>query len=207
MDKELVISCLQGESPEGEAENITQQKETESKQNRQFLGHKFADSEVVIGLVGAVGTELEKVTRIIDERLKVSGYSVENVSISSNIIPQCTNVERYDDSDEYERISHLMDAGNEARRKFGDNSILALGSVAWISSIREKEQDGTPKPSPRKAFIVKSLKHPDEVVRFREIYPHGFYLVGVYSDEKRRDRKSTRLNSSHIPLSRMPSSA
>ena len=32
--------------------------------------------------------------------------------------------------------------------------------------------------------------------------------IGIYqTEEKQRDRKSTRLNSSHIPLSRMPSSA
>ena len=35
-----------------------------------------------------------------------------------------------------------------------------------------------------------------------DIYSH--HIVGVKIDE---DRKSTRLNSSHIPLSRMPSSA
>src|ERR1019366_5351412 len=31
-----------------------------------------------------------------------------------------------------------------------------------------------------------SLKHPDEVARLREIYPEGFYLIGVHADEKRR---------------------
>ena len=207
----LVVACLQGEASEADvptevtlaelsdvaktsverrAEKIAQLKETEFKSSRQFLGHKFADSEVVIGLVGAVGTELEKVAKIIEDRLKVSGYSVENVSISSNIIPECTNVKSYAASNEYERISHLMDAGNEARTKCGDNSILALGSAAWISSRRERDRDH-PKHSPRKAFIVKSLKHPDEVVRFREIYPQGFYLVGVYSDERRRHRYLT----------------
>ena len=35
------------------------------------------------------------------------------------------------------------------------------------------------------------------------------FLIGNYEGhiEKAKDRKSTRLNSSHIPLSRMPSSA
>ena len=36
------------------------------------------------------------------------------------------------------------------------------------------------------------------------------FLVGDYSEmilDLKQDRKSTRLNSSHIPLSRMPSSA
>ena len=35
----------------------------------------------------------------------------------------------------------------------------------------------------------------------------GYYLGGYLADRWPRDRKSTRLNSSHIPLSRMPPSA
>ena len=38
-----------------------------------------------------------------------------------------------------------------------------------------------------------------------QIIPRGIYEGGLLT--KNRDRKSTRLNSSHIPLSRMPSSA
>ena len=32
-------------------------------------------------------------------------------------------------------------------------------------------------------------------------------LINIYAKDQKEDRKSTRLNSSHIPLSRMPSSA
>ena len=35
----------------------------------------------------------------------------------------------------------------------------------------------------------------------------GFAQFGCYGSDIETDRKSTRLNSSHIPLSRMPSSA
>ncbi len=166
--------------------NINPHNEADTEQSRNFFDHKFSESEIVIGLVGALGTDLDKVTKIIEDRLKISRYQVELVSVSLNIIPMFVQISVYDNTDEYERISHLMDAGNKARNESGDNAILALGSAAWISSRRESENDGTPKHSPRKAFIVKSLKHPDEVTRLREIYPQGFYLVGVYSDEERR---------------------
>lgn len=165
-------------------DDISEKIESEPEPAQQFLGHKFADSEIIIGLVGAVGTELNKVSEILQKRLKVSGYSVENVNISSDIISLFKNVENKN-IDEYTRISSLMDAGNDARKNSGDNSILALGATAWISSKRIKDGSNT-LYTPRKAFIIKSLKHPDEVVRFREIYPEGFHLIGVYSDEKRR---------------------
>lgn len=151
----------------------------------QFLGQRFADSELVIGLVGAVGTELKQVRDVLEERLKVFGYSAEQVRVSSDIIPEIVQIETKPFSDEYTRTSKLMDAGNQARRQTGDNSVLALGVAAKIASGRSTDPNGL-RHRPRRAYIINSLKHPDEVTRLREIYPEGFYLIGVYSDEKRR---------------------
>src|SRR5262249_31176072 len=111
-------------------------------------------------------------------------YTVERVRISSDIIPQLVSVPR-EFQDEYSRISRMMDAGNEARRRTGDHSVLALGVAAKISSVRP-QSEGLPTYYPRRACIITSLEHPEEVARLRELYPQGFYLLGVYADEKRR---------------------
>lgn len=103
-----------------------------------------------------------------------------------DIIPRIVSTGKLEGQKEYIRISKLMDAGNEARRKTGDNSILALGAASLISSNRQKESNGSSRHKPRQAYIVSSLKHPEEVREFRNIYPQGFYLLGVYSDEERR---------------------
>lgn len=82
-----------------------------------------------------------------------------------------------------------MNAGNQAREMSGNNAILALGAALLISASRESENGrAKPKLRPRQAYIITSLKRPEEVRRLREIYPQGFYLVGVHSDEKRRHR-------------------
>ena len=52
------------------------------------LGRRFVDSELIIGLVGAVGTELNKVVEILEDRLKKSSYEVHQVRISRHIIPR-----------------------------------------------------------------------------------------------------------------------
>ena len=151
----------------------------------QLLGQRFTASELVVGLVGAVGTELKQVTEVLQERLGAFGYTTEEVHVSTDIIAQVVQPSNEEPTGEYSRISDLMDAGNEARKKTGDNSVLALGVAAKISSARSQE-DHHPQPRKRYAYIVNSLKHPDEVTRLREIYPEGFYLIGVHSDEKRR---------------------
>jgi deoxycytidylate deaminase len=151
-----------------------------------YLGQKFADSEIVIGLVGAVGTELTQVIEILRDRLRVFNYDPQEVRVSKDIIPQVVELPEIPQGDEFARISGLMDAGNRARSETGDNSILALGIAAKISAARPKDEKGQPTPQSRRAYIISSLKHPEEVARLREIYPEGFYLIGVHADEKRR---------------------
>ncbi len=145
---------------------------------------KEFDPELVVGLVGAVGTELGEVERHLTTGLKRAGYQVHSVSISREVITLLQDVEP-DGTDEYERISRLMTAGNEARCAAGDDSILALGAAFRIYDKRTKEGNLTT-PSPKTAFIVSSLKRPEEVERLRTIYGTGFVLVSVHADEKRR---------------------
>lgn len=78
-----------------------------------------------------------------------------------------------------------MEEGNNLREKARDNSILALGVAAKINEIRPKH-DSKPLPIKKRAFIINSIKHPDEVHRLRQIYSNGFFLIGVHADEKRR---------------------
>jgi deoxycytidylate deaminase len=64
-------------------------------------------------------------------------------------------------------------------------------AASQISATRQKAENRTPLPAPKTAFIVSSLKRPEEVARLRNIYPHGFVLLGVHADESRRLRHLT----------------
>lgn len=141
----------------------------------------FPDSEIVIGLVGAVGTEMDIIISLLKDRLKIAGYKSTEIRVSSQVIPKIVKV-NVTGMDEATRISRLMDAGNAAREQSGDNAVLATGVAAHIAALRNPSE----KEMPRHAFIVNSLKHPDEVLRLRQIYPRGFHLFGVHPDESVR---------------------
>jgi cytidine deaminase len=143
------------------------------------------DSELVIGLVGAVGTDLKRVRELVTESLARIGYQVITIKISKDVIPLFGEVE-YEENDESERIEKLMDAGNRARERSGDDSVLALGAASVIASNRKADDRH---PMPRTAFIIDSLKRPEEVDRLRKIYPSGFVLLGVHAEESRRISK------------------
>ncbi len=144
------------------------------------------DGELVLGLVGAVGTELQKVVTVLTERLNVYKYSVQEVRVSKEIIPLLVPPRAIDRETEFERVTRGMNDGDHVREQSGDNGILALGAAQRISTRRQKQGQRERMYTPRRAYIINSLKHPAEVLRLRKIYPLGFYLVGVYSDEKRR---------------------
>lgn len=155
-----------------------------------FLSGAFRDAELVIGLVGAVGAQLQRVETILEDRLRVAGYAVQHVRISRDVIPQIVpETNRPSWPDEGDRIATFMSAGNRAREGSGNNAVLALGAAAVINARRSTSTD---QPPARQAFIISSLKHPSEVAMLRVIYPLGFYLVGVYEDEKRRHRFLTK---------------
>ena len=170
-------------------ENIAQQTiaslsfSTLSTEKNDLLDYKYADSELIIGLVAAVGTDLENLKRVISERLPAFGYQCTDIRVSSDIIKKYGNVRKTENN--FDRISAYMEEGNNLREKAGDNSILALGVAAAINEKRQKPNN-VPRPIKKMAFIINSIKHPDEVHRLRQIYSNGFFLIGVHADEKRR---------------------
>jgi len=141
-----------------------------------YLRNDFGESELIFGVVSAVGTDTERVIRSLKDRLKLFRYDVVEIKVSSLLSSSATTKET-----EYERIRRLMGCGDHLRKETNDNSILALGVTKKIA-----EQRGA--ATGRKAYIVNSLKHPDEVDFLRKIYGQGFYLLGIHADSKRRNK-------------------
>jgi deoxycytidylate deaminase len=138
----------------------------------QYLQGEFNDSELVIGIVSAAGTETGRVITPLTDRLQRFGYTAVEIKVSSLLSSPAS-------STEYERISNLIVAGDKMRQKTKNNGILAYGASKLIAAKRKSE-------SGKIAYIVNSLKHPDEVEVLRKIYGQGFYLFGVHADKKRR---------------------
>ncbi|MBF0141651.1 MAG: cytidine deaminase [Magnetococcales bacterium] len=136
-------------------------------------------TELVIGVVCSVGTESKRVIDSLTEQLKGFGYNVEEIRLSKLLPPEASA------NGEYERIKHYMKEGDKLRKRTENNAILAAGASHKIKESR----NGSPS---KNAYIVNSLKHPDEVTFLRKIYTDGFYLFGLHADEKRRHNYLTK---------------
>jgi cytidine deaminase len=134
-------------------------------------------------LVGAVGTDLDKVVSALSKALSVAEYKTETIRLSELL----RAVEVYKDLptryvDEY--IKKHMDAGDGFRKTTELREAVALLGVSKVRSIRELK--GT-RVIPNQAYVFRSLKNPGEIESLRSIYGSSFYLIAAYTRlEERR---------------------
>ncbi|MBK7950677.1 MAG: cytidine deaminase [Deltaproteobacteria bacterium] len=146
-----------------------------------------ANPEIVIGIAAAVGTPLELFENFLSEQLSEFGYETVVLRLSrytrefrlSTRMPLAS-------AREATRIDAMMNRGNEARSVTGRNDILALSAIADIRVKRARDADD--RALPGKAFVLRQLKHPEEVHLLRDTYGSGFHLFGLYCPRDRRER-------------------
>lgn len=147
------------------------------------------DSELVIGIVYTVGTKFSDVIDCIRDCLNKFHYSTEVIKVSRDILGKFASAEDQKFDNEFERISFYMDLGNQIRCKTEDDAILMKGVAAYIyNNFREKNNGA---PLHRKAYLIDSIKHPDEVEFLRKTYGDGFHLIGITDDYQKRKKYLT----------------
>ena len=151
-----------------------------------------ADNEVVIAMVGALGCDLETTQELIQKALEEVGYKYHVIRLSDLIgdVPGYTPSAKCSSEFFDERVEALMDAGNDIRAGLGGDALAKL-AVMRIRDIRDRLNDGHGEedsniPLSRTAYILRSLKHPDEVRFLRGIYGDSFFLFAAYSPKKQR---------------------
>ncbi len=145
--------------------------------------------EIILALVGAVGADLDQVVEELSEALQCYRYDAVPVHLSrlfSQIDPKASKI-KIPAEPGFDRQQKLMDLGNWMRKTSGQPGILANWAAATIASNRTKNS-----PTPNKAYIIRSLKHPAEVRVLREIYGAGFFLVAVHASEPTRQQNLQR---------------
>ncbi len=147
--------------------------------------------EIFIALVGAVGTDLDGVTAALRSSLADVGYESEVVRLSELL----HQIDRWEGlaniAGEKERLEAHMQAGTEFREALqrGDAMVaLSIGAIRDSRAAHWSGKDSAPagkergrKPVPRRAYILRSLKHPKEAETLRATYGPAFFLVAAYS--------------------------
>lgn len=140
--------------------------------------------EIVIGLVGPVGVDLDPVVQTIKEELR-GHYTTDVIGLSKQI-EEFFKV-NYRHLPENERIGRLMTLGTMLRDESSRGDAVAFLGVKEISRIRDDKYgyDETTKYQGH-AYVLRSLKTPEEVQMLRYLYGGGFFLISVYAPREVR---------------------
>jgi deoxycytidylate deaminase len=141
--------------------------------------------ELVFALAGPIGADLQEVSHTLRDALRKSGYvEAEEISVGALIrqIAAKRPLTKADgspirllESPEEMRIASYMDAGNALRRLTSNAASVAAAAIAEIRG-RRRQHGNTPG---RRAYLLRSLKRPEEAQLLRRVYGPGFFLIGV----------------------------
>jgi deoxycytidylate deaminase len=145
----------------------------------------YPESELVLGLIYPVGTNVKPFLDAMSDHLQKFGYEQQPLRLS-DFLRRIEHGVVIQEQPEEKRIDSLMTAGNKVREMTGRGDALALYAVSQIYKARQEDGQHNRQPSQKKAYVLRSLKHPHEVAALRRIYGPGFFLIGLYASEQQR---------------------
>jgi deoxycytidylate deaminase len=150
-------------------------------------------NELFIAVVAAVGTDIEQVTAQIGTCLREYEYESIDIRLSNFLAESATANFKGLPIDE--RLWEAMTAGDELRRKWDRDDALALQAISEIVAIREKRAKPLSADAPegelcesldRHAYVIRSLKTPDELETLRAVYGPRLIVIAAFSPRDQR---------------------
>lgn len=141
--------------------------------------------EIVIGLIGAVGTDLPGVQQTITQNLEKAHYRTHSIRLSQLMLdsPRPVTIVPTSPLEEDTRINEMMSLGDRWRTSMKRGDAVVLLAVQKIRQIRSQALGTADDLFARQAYVLNSLKHPDEITTLRTIYGPSFISISVYSPE------------------------
>lgn len=154
--------------------------------------------ELFIGLVASVGTDHNLITDILEGSLKDFAYHTRVIRLAQllHAFPKYRNLVS-EPADDY--IDEHQKAGDDFRDLTKRKDALAILGIGEIQAQRLSENKDKEATIPRCAYVIRSLKTPEEVELLREVYGDAFFLIASSAPyQVRRRYLATRIaNSRH----------
>jgi deoxycytidylate deaminase len=147
-------------------------------------------TELFVALVAAVGTDVGMISDEVGVELAEYGYTVHPLRLSEYLAEEAEEDFRKKKNFD-EQLWDAMTAGNELRASWNRSDALALHAISDIVATREElslpvEDEGQPGYLDRHAFVLRSLKTPDELETLRAIYGPRLVVIAAYSPKDQR---------------------
>jgi deoxycytidylate deaminase len=168
-----------------------------AQQDPEYLGY-YPDAELVFAIVCPLGTPYRRVVEALGNYLKHFGYKTEKIQVSdyfSDLLLQLGSDLKPEAADATAIAHYKIAAGNQIRDLSKKNDIMALVAAAAIADLRrEVNRELGRRPNKRRslplnntAYVISTVRRPEEVTALRRIYGDGFFLIGVNASREVRE--------------------
>jgi deoxycytidylate deaminase len=141
--------------------------------------------ELIFALVGAAGTRLDDLAEALKRELRAFNYEAVDIRLSDLL----TNFHEWtpqSETSESVRITHLQQIGNKFRERVKDGGALARAAIVEVRKYRAAVSGSPDLPASGLAYVVRQLKHPDEVDLLRQVYGPSFLLIAGHAPHQKR---------------------
>eukprot|EP00768_Dysnectes_brevis_P004757 gnl/Dysnectes_brevis/3450_a4362_852.p1 GENE.gnl/Dysnectes_brevis/3450_a4362_852~~gnl/Dysnectes_brevis/3450_a4362_852.p1 ORF type:complete len:604 (-),score=73.98 gnl/Dysnectes_brevis/3450_a4362_852:34-1845(-) len=159
-------------------------------------------SDIVFGLVGAIGVEFNAIYSSISDNISHFGYTPHMIKVTDGVFTEgeelieskgCSKTSPKQDN----VFSKKIDLGNHIR-DLTTSMPYDLTAQLIVSQIRHHRGRYLPKTErvtqggsqadddervPH-AFVINSIKHPDEVSLLQQVYRSNFFLISIHQSKK-----------------------
>lgn len=149
-------------------------------------------ASLVFGIVAATGTPINRFLDTMGAMLNKFGYEPVVLQLSGLLQHHVMLPGDLAGHDEGDRVERLMNAGDELRQRMSSNDAMARLAVLGIKKRARESQRQRPV-----AYLLRQLKHPEEVSLLREVYGDSFFLISLYSTSHDRKKNLTEFHNLH----------
>ena len=154
--------------------------------------------ELVIGIAGPIGVDIEAITACLRSILKEMEYQTQEIKLTEAMRAFPVEIAEPSPADFFRTMAYKMDYANEIRKKYKTPEIMANIGIREIQNTRRALNNNLGKKPDsileRTAYLVRQFKTPAEIELLRRVYGRQFILVSAYGSEaERRKRIETRI--------------
>jgi deoxycytidylate deaminase len=147
----------------------------------------IANPELVFGIVGPIGVNLDAVLDSLTKTLKEVGYDPVPIHLTEFMRDKRIRT-KLDFSSYYNRYRSLIAYANAYRKRAKSPAALAGLAILRIRNERAAKSRSEIEPRLGAAYLVRQFKRPEEIEMMRRVYGRKFIQVSVFgSSHDRRE--------------------
>jgi len=167
--------------------------------------------ELVVGIAGPIGIDIDEINRSIEEALKRVRYNTVAIRITEEIRTEPSDIPEPSSKDFGSQISYKMSHASAICRAYGRPDTLMRFAIKAIQNYRKRDflrsgkalRDGEraeDRVVPSTAYVIRQLKRPEEVHLLRRVYGKQFVLISAYGSQSERKRAIEKSLKKDLPV-------